>query len=136
MGDKTPSNTDKRLQNLREPWKPGESGNPNGRPKSVKNLINENFLRDLLNSWEKSGVKALEKLADKDVSSYVRIVAALVPKEFVINEGETALERILDEYSAEDLRGFMSALNEGELAQLDGKGRKAKGTGKQPDTIH
>lgn len=29
--------TDKRLDNLKEPWKPGQSGNPEGRPKGQRN---------------------------------------------------------------------------------------------------
>lgn len=33
VGQNTDSVTDKRLANLRPPWKKGESGNPGGRPK-------------------------------------------------------------------------------------------------------
>lgn len=46
----TERNTDKRLSNLREPWKPGECGNPKGRPKgkvSLKRLL-ETKLEEVL----------------------------------------------------------------------------------------
>lgn len=33
----TDKSTNKRLDNLKEPWKKGESGNPNGRPKGQRN---------------------------------------------------------------------------------------------------
>ena len=33
---------------LREPWKPGESGNPAGRPKGSRNKLGEEFITEVL----------------------------------------------------------------------------------------
>ena len=62
-------------------WKPGQSGNPMGRPKGAKNKVSEKFLENLQDNWEKHGVNALEKAAENDPMQYVKMVASLVPRE-------------------------------------------------------
>ena len=62
-------------------WKPGQSGNPMGRPKGSKNKISEKFLENLQDNWEKHGIGALEKAAENDPMQYVKMVASLVPRE-------------------------------------------------------
>ena len=53
-------------ENLKPPWKPGESGNPKGRPKGSKNLAtivrdleDENFNWDLVPIKQKDKAKAI-----------------------------------------------------------------------------
>jgi hypothetical protein len=63
-GGNTEQITDPRLANLRPPWKPGESGNPAGRPK--RKLITEMY-EEILNDPEhiaaikEATVKSLRK---------------------------------------------------------------------------
>ena len=66
--------------NVAHLWKPGQSGNPAGRPKGARNRLEECFLADLLEDWEANGVVALGKAREKDPASYVKIVASLMPK--------------------------------------------------------
>ena len=41
------------------PWKPGQSGNPKGRPQGSRNKLSEEFFRDLCDAWQAFGKPAL-----------------------------------------------------------------------------
>ena len=62
-------------------WKPGESGNPNGRPLGSRNRFSEKFLDDLGEAWQKFGVTALERTAQDEPARFVDICSRLVPKD-------------------------------------------------------
>ena len=44
-------------------WRPGESGNPNGRPAGARGRFSQRFVADLTDAWEKHGAAALEQTA-------------------------------------------------------------------------
>ena len=75
--------------NLASNWKPGQSGNPAGRPKGARSKIAEEFLRALLESFNEAkaeggpsaGMEAIRAMRDTDPSGYVKTLAALLPKE-------------------------------------------------------
>jgi Family of unknown function (DUF5681) len=73
-----PENTDQK-QGTR--FKPGQSGNPAGRPKGSKHKIQEAFLRDFLTVWEEGGIDAIRTMARDDPSAFVRVAGNLLPKE-------------------------------------------------------
>jgi len=62
-------------------FKPGQSGNPKGRPEGSKNKINEDFLSALAADFEQHGAGAIKEMREKDPGGYVRVVAQLVPTE-------------------------------------------------------
>lgn len=75
--EKSTEGRERRLRNLRPPWKPGESGNPSGRPKS-KPLTDACFehlskhpkdlsavARALITQAKRGSVKAFSALADR-----------------------------------------------------------------------
>ena len=62
-------------------FKPGQSGNPAGRPKGTRNKVTEAFLRDLKSTWDEFGVEALKIMAQKNPAEFVRVVAKLVPRD-------------------------------------------------------
>lgn len=64
-----------------KPFKPGQSGNPKGRPKGSRDRINEAFLRDVMKAWEQHGVDAINKVAQSDPVNFVKVVAGLLPKD-------------------------------------------------------
>lgn len=59
----------------------GNSGNPRGRPRGSRNLLGEQFIADLHEEWEKSGVEALKTVAQQDPTAFVKVVASVLPRE-------------------------------------------------------
>ena len=47
--------TPQKHRGLREPWKPGESGNPAGRPKGSRNKLSEEFVAEIYADWCEHG---------------------------------------------------------------------------------
>jgi Family of unknown function (DUF5681) len=64
------------------PWKPGQSGNPAGRPKGSRNKLATLVFDEALASFEKRGSAAFEELAMKDPRGYLTLMAQLVPQHF------------------------------------------------------
>ncbi|MGY3563170.1 hypothetical protein ACVWXP_006439 [Bradyrhizobium sp. USDA 4463] len=63
------------------PWKPGQSGNPNGR----RRRLTEAFISDFQAIWEQEGLKAIERVARNDPSTFVRVAASLMPRDINLN---------------------------------------------------
>ena len=62
-------------------WKPGQTGNPAGRPKGSRDIIKEAFLKDLAADWKDDGIVALRKAREERPAEYCRMVASLLPKD-------------------------------------------------------
>ena len=52
-----------------------------GRPTGKRNLLAEEFYRDLFEVWESKGRGALEQLVEKDPGGFVKLVASVMPRE-------------------------------------------------------
>ena len=61
-------------------FKPGESGNPAGRPKGSRNKLTEDFVKTLADDFEEHGEQAIRDVREGHPQVYVRVVADLVPK--------------------------------------------------------
>jgi Family of unknown function (DUF5681) len=66
-------------------FKPGQSGNPKGRPKGARNRLGTQFLEALEADFNKHGAKAIALVREKKPEVYMRVVADLLPKEANIN---------------------------------------------------
>lgn len=80
------------------PFKPGQSGNPKGRPKGARNKLGEAFVADLLADWEDHGVETIQKVREERPADYVKVVASILPKDVNINV------RPLEEMTDDQLR--------------------------------
>jgi len=65
-------------------FRPGQSGNPNGRPKGSRNKLGEAFVAALHEDFGKNGVEVIERVRATDPAAYMRVIASLLPKELKI----------------------------------------------------
>ena len=84
------------------PFKPGQSGNPNGRPKGSRNKLGEAFLDDLYADWKKNGAQALKDCRADNPAAYVKVVASILPKQVEVKTdgisemSDDELERLIN----------------------------------------
>lgn len=78
------------------PWKPGQSGNPGGKPTNARNALNAKFLKELSAEFEQHGKEAIRAVREKDPSTFIKVLAALQPK-------EVDIRRPMDDLSDEAL---------------------------------
>jgi hypothetical protein len=90
------------------PYKPGQSGNPAGRPKGSRNKLGEDFLRALHDNFQEHGVATIETVRTERPHEYLKVVASLLPKQIEVKEG--AFDGIGDEELAALVAAARSAL--------------------------
>jgi hypothetical protein len=66
------------------PFRPGQSGNPGGKPSGARNRLQADFLNALADHFSDHGKDAIDRACTKDPVGYIRAVASLLPKQFEI----------------------------------------------------
>lgn len=75
-------------------FKPGQSGNPAGRPKGARSKLGSLFLEKMLEDFEEHGVSVIEAVRTEKPDQYLKVVASILPKE--IEPGEKLAETLTD----------------------------------------
>lgn len=66
-------------------FKPGQSGNPAGRPKGARGKLGEDFVKALQKDFAEHGVEAVQKVRETKPEVYLSVIAKIVPKELNVN---------------------------------------------------
>lgn len=85
LGEDTP-----KKQGKQPPWKPGQSGNPAGRPKGARSKLGEDFLKKLQADFEEHGKEVIEKVRQEKPDAYLKVVASILPKEINVKDDDAA----------------------------------------------
>ena len=71
MSKRITDKTEKKLRNLK-PFKPGQSGNPKGRPKGARNRLGTQFLEALEADFNRHGAQAIALVREKKPEVYMQ----------------------------------------------------------------
>ncbi len=104
---------DHRAANLR-PFRPGQSGNPAGRPKSARSKIGERFLQALHADFDDHGEGVIVRVREEEPATYLRLVAALLPKEIEAPPGNP-----LEGATRDELIALLAFIREVRATQQD-----------------
>ena len=110
--DKPQKQVDKRAATQ---FKPGQSGNPGGKPKGARNRIQADFMHAIAEDFAEYGRKAITQMREEKPAEYIRAIASLMPKELEIT-------RPLDDVSDEELNAAITAVRAVIAAQGAGEG--------------
>jgi hypothetical protein len=105
------ANPSPNLTNL-VPFRPGQSGNPGGKPVQSRNRITGAFLAALADDFDEHGRSAIVACREQTPSRYLAIVASLLPKQL-----EVAQEKPVREMTREELEAEIAWAKERALAQ-------------------
>jgi len=112
-------------------WRPGESGNPHGRPKGSRNKLSETFLKALADDFETNGAGVIQKVREERPHDYLKVCASVMPRRL---ESEDVTNKDVRQMSDAELEAILwkSAEEVGGISEKDIEAageRLAKGEG-------
>lgn len=99
-------------------FKPGQSGNPAGRPKGARSKLGEAFIEAMHEDFQQHGVAAIQAVRADKPDQYLKVIASILPKELNVNvkdtDGMTDDELIARVRRLDDaIRPFLALASEG-----------------------
>ena len=65
-------------------FKPGISGNPNGRPKGSRNRLTDQVLKSIADDFAQHGAEVLERVRREEPATYLKMIVSLLPRELIL----------------------------------------------------
>jgi hypothetical protein len=93
-------------------WKPGQSGNLNGKPVGARTAFSQGFLRDLAQVWQEHGRDTMLHTAKTQPATFFAVCARLIGPEVKVTI-EQSLPGNLSPSDWADLRELLSAIQQG-----------------------
>jgi hypothetical protein len=95
--------TESRVPKQLTPWKPGQSGNPSGRPKGSRNKLGEAFIQDMYDKWVEKGAEVIDAAMEQSPGAFIRSMVAILPQEVHVKDD-------LSKLTNEELTDILTAL--------------------------
>lgn len=73
-------------------FKPGQSGNPAGRPKGIRQQLDNVFVLALYHDFKEGGVEAIRKCREDKPDVYLNVIAKVIPKQVEIDATDAAAD--------------------------------------------
>ena len=121
------------------PFKPGQSGNPAGRPKGSRHKLGEAFIEAMQVDFDLHGSAVIEKVRTENPSQYLKVIASILPKELNVRSDslsemdEDELAAVLDGVRALLVAGAIDAVGTRDDAAAESKPSQALRAIRQAD---
>ena len=104
-------------------WKPGQSGNPAGRPKGARDRLSNAVYEQIAADWAEHGAEVIKAVRESKPEQYLQVVARLMPASHevsVVTDGEPrfgSLQDLTDEELALIMASAPRLTNEGDASE-------------------